>query len=138
MDTVSARILGHIAGVIRRTQYVVDVAADPVARHKSDAGRYRKFIVMPFEAVGADEREYFFGHAPGLRQRTVFHEYTEFIAAQPGQRITGSDLGTQQFTQLSQHGITGQVTAGIVDDLEVIQVDIANSVSGYGHRLFVK
>ncbi len=55
----------------------------------------------------------------------------EFVAAKPCQRVPPANLGLQQCTKLTQQGITCLVTAGIIDDLELVEVEIAQRIRGF-------
>ena len=51
-------------------------------------------------------------------------------AAQSRQRISLSNLFGQQHTELSQQLVAGDVSTGIVDDLELIEVEVTQGVLG--------
>jgi len=52
----------------------------------------------------------------------------KFVAAQPGYDVTASDVLGQQVRNPLQQFIAGMVPAGIIDDLELVDVDIQEDV----------
>ena len=62
----------------------------------------------------------------------MFYQDAEFIAAEPRQRVPPAHRGGQQFAELFQHGVAGHMAAGVVDDLEVIEVEIAGRMTAPG------
>src|SRR6266446_113232 len=68
------------------------------------------------------------GDANGLMHRTVFEQYAEFVPAQAGKRISLAHLLFQQRAHLPKQLIAGGMSAGIVDDLELIEIEIHHYV----------
>src|SRR5690242_10133206 len=58
----------------------------------------------------------------------MLQQNAELIAAEPRQSIPRAQLGTQQCRHLSQEIIPGSVPTGIVDDLELIEVEVQQCV----------
>src|SRR6185437_1831703 len=61
-------------------------------------------------------------------ERAGFEENSELITAQARQRVAPADLGFQQRADLAEEGIAGAVPARVVDDLELVDVEVAESV----------
>ena len=60
--------------------------------------------------------------------RTVLQQNAELVAAETRERIALPHLLVQQHRQLSQQLVAGRMAAGIVDDLELIEIEIQQSV----------
>ena len=69
--------------------------------------------------------------APSRNVRTALEQYPELIAAQARQGIAPADFGFEQRPDLTQQGIAGAVPAGVVDDLELIQIETAQGIRGF-------
>src|SRR5208282_3625166 len=60
--------------------------------------------------------------------------------AETRERVTGPDTSLQQARHLLQHPVTGRVAEGVVDDLELVEVDVDQGVldgwfaAGLGER----
>ena len=64
--------------------------------------------------------------------RTVFQQHRELVAAQARHAVAVADRGAQDAGDLAQQLIARRMAAGVVDDLEVIQIQIQQRVR---HRL---
>ncbi len=58
----------------------------------------------------------------------MFHKQAEFIAAEAGQGVTLANMLSEQRRQLTEQFVAGSVSAGIVDHLEVVQVNVQQGV----------
>ncbi len=58
----------------------------------------------------------------------VFEQDTELVPSQPGKRIPFSHLTLQPLSQLPEQLVTRNVTTGVVDDLETVQIQVAERV----------
>ena len=60
----------------------------------------------------------------------MLHQQAEFITAETGQRVAFSDVLLQQLTKLAQQLIAGHVAAGVIYQLELIQIEITKRILG--------
>ncbi len=51
------------------------------------------------------------------------HEHQEFVTTDPSQQVAAAEMLLQLHGQIGQHGVAEQVTKGVVDVLEVVDVD---------------
>ena len=123
VDAIAARFLGGLAGAVRGAQHRCDVGVVRGNRHDADARAQAEGALLPGELEIAHRLAQRLGGAHGLIQRAALEQNAELIAAQARQRVAPADLGFQQRAHLPQQGIAGAVAAGIVDDLELVQIE---------------
>jgi hypothetical protein len=58
-----------------------------------------------------------------IRVARVLDDDGELVAAEPGRGVARADLGAQPVGELDEHGVAGLVAVGVVDRLEVVEVD---------------
>ena len=68
------------------------------------------------------------GDLPRLVERAGHQQHAEFVAAEARDRVGVAHRIAQQLGDLAQHGIARQVTAGVVDDLEAIEIEVTQHV----------
>src|SRR5690606_18621633 len=90
-----------------------------------------KHTVFPGEAEIAYGLAQRFSGPHRLIQRAALEENSELIAPKPGERVAPTHFGLEQRTHLSQQGVARAVSAGIVDDLELVDVQVAERVGGF-------
>ncbi len=72
----------------------------------------------------ADGLDDVFGNPGGIHFAVdVFDQHREFVATQPGDRVTGSQVVSQAARERREHFIARPVTERVVDRLEVVDVD---------------
>lgn len=59
----------------------------------------------------------------GADRRTRLQDHREFVATQAGNNVFGTKSTADGVGNPLQQGITGGVTAGVVDQLEMVEVD---------------
>ena len=129
MDAVSAAILGRVAGHIGIRQdlgHALGVAA--VDNHQTDADAQFEAVIFPVELEFTHRLNQRFGHLPGIFKRAVFHKHRELIAAQAGDGVAFAHRALQHDADLAQQFVAGDVAAGVVDDLELVQVHVTQAV----------
>ena len=62
----------------------------------------------------------------------VLAQHHELVAAEPGDRVTGRSGGAQSRRQLAQQQVADVVPAGVVDELEVIEIEEQHRDPGSG------
>ncbi len=70
-------------------------------------------------------------HALGLLQRATLEQDPELVAAQARDGVRRAHARLQQAGDVAQKPVTGAVTAGVVDDLELIEVHVQQHVLAF-------
>ena len=128
MDAVASGLLGRGAGAVRGAQqrgHVLVVGGD---RYHADTDAEPESTVVPQELVVADRRPQVFGGLQCLLDIAALQQHTELVAAEPRQGIAPADLRLEQIAELMQQGIAGAVAAGVVDDLELVEVQVQQRI----------
>src|SRR5580658_3622167 len=131
VDAVAAAFLGGGTGAVRGREDRSDVLVIGGDRHHADAGAEAEHPVLPGEAEVAYSLAQRLGGAHRLIERAALQQYAEFVAAEARQRIAPAHLGFQQCAHLAEQRIAGAVTAAVVDDLELVDVEVAQRVGGF-------
>ena len=85
-------------------------------------------LLAPAEAELAHGAPHLLGDLPGLLERAVLEEHAELVAAQPRQHVAAPHPGAQEGGDLLEHLVARQVAAGVVDHLELVEVEIEEDV----------
>ena len=64
--------------------------------------------------------------------RAVVQQQPELVAAESRQRVVAAHAALQKLRELSQQLVARDVAAGIVDDLELIEIEVAHRVARAG------
>ena len=126
----AALLLRHVAGRIRRVHDVFNGAAVAPDFHQADADAHIENLVLPDEAIVVDRTYDVVGYLSRLLQRATDEQQRELVAADAPYRIRIAHRIFDERCDLAQHIVAGGVAAGIVDDFEMIQVEIAQRVPG--------
>src|SRR5262249_40879254 len=73
---------------------------------------------------------YRLGHPHGVVAIDSVQQRTEFVAAEAGEDITAAQLLADQPGNLADQGVSGRMSAGVVDDLELIEIEVEQRVGG--------
>ena len=76
------------------------------------------------EAVVAHRLADLLGDARGLLERAMLRQDAEFVAAEPRDDVGRTHVPLQQRGDVPQQAVAGRVPAGVVHDLELVQVDV--------------
>ena len=131
MHPVAAGLLRRLAGAVGGGEHRGHVGVLGRNGHDTDAGAQPERALFPGEFEVANRFAQRLGGAHGFVQRTALEQYPELIAAQARQGIAPADFGFEQRPDLTQQGIAGAVPAGVVDDLELIQIETAQGIRGF-------
>ena len=80
--------------------------------------------VLPHEAEIPDGLSEVLGDPLRGLERAVLQEHAELVAAEARERIGSADTGLHHARELFQEAIAGLVPAGVVDHLELVEVEI--------------
>ena len=137
VDTVAATVLGGVTGHVRMPQHPAQVTAVLVDGDHPDAGADIEGLALPGKPVVPEGQPDLAGDLDGMLQRTPLQQQAEFITAQARHGIGIAHLSFQQWRDLPEQFIAGGMAAGIVDHLELVQVDIEQGVPlVFVHRRF--
>jgi hypothetical protein len=65
---------------------------------------------------------------PGLSRRTIFKQNAEFVTSQSRNRVALAHLVLQAFRQTPQQFVAGNVAAGVINHLELVEIQITQCV----------
>ncbi len=128
VDPVAAALLGQVAGLVGRDQELGHRLAVVVDLDHADAHAQLEGVVVPHEAEILDRLAQVVGDQHGLVGRAVRQQHAELVAAEPGQDVAVAHLGLQHLGQQLQQHVAGAVAAGVVDDLELVEVHVQQRV----------
>ena len=124
------RLLGGAAGGVRRRQHRGHVLVLGGDRHDADRAAEPEAAVFPGVAEVADRLAQRLGRAQRLLQRAALEQHAELVAAEARERVAPAHLRLQQRADLAEQRVARAVAAGVVDDLELVEVDVAERVGG--------
>ncbi len=87
----------------------------------ADAGRER--LRFPLEDEIAQARAQALGDTFDTRLVVAVQQHAELVATQPRERVLALQACLEAQRDLAQHGVAGCVAAGIVDDLEAVEIE---------------
>lgn len=93
MDLVTSHFLGHVAGRISSVQYSGNIAVGTGQHRYPDAHADRIGFAIPDKTIVPHAFAQFISNTPGLVDRAVFYQQSEFVASQPRQGIALTQLG---------------------------------------------
>ena len=87
--------------------------------------------VLPGEPKIDDRLAQRFGDAQRGRRRAMRQQHAELVSAEARQHVAFAQPRPQQGADLAQQFVTGGVPAGVVDDLELIEVEIQHRMLSF-------
>ena len=130
LHAVAPCLLGRVAGGVGCAERLRQRLERGWNHRYADAGAEAERVPFPGEPVSAQGLQQLARDAHGDGLGTVLDQQPELVAAQPGERVLAPEMSLQQIGNLPQQIIAGSMPAGVVDDLELIEVDIAQCVLG--------
>ncbi len=124
LDAVATAILGRVAGHVGGTQQrrgTLDVGAH---LDHADARADRERRTVPAETMVADGLPHRVGDAARLLERAIGEQHAELIAAEARDHVTAAHACLDQARDLADQPVAGRVAAGVVDELELVEVDV--------------
>ena len=119
------RVARHVGGAHDRGQCF------RIAVHLGEADRDADVHdpVLPDEAEIADRLAQALGDALRPVEAAVEQQHAEFVAAEPRQGVGCADAGLQDARHLLQQPVAGLVAAGVIDHLELVEVQVQHDVA---------
>ena len=96
--------------------------------HQADADADVENLVLPDESIFVDRAHHVVRYLPRLFQRAADQQQRELIAADAPHRVRIAHRVLDQRGHLAQHVVAGGMPAGVVHDLESIEIQIAQRV----------
>src|SRR5690606_6799102 len=106
-------------------QYLAQAIADAIDGHQADTHAHRERAVLPGETELLGQAADAFGDRQRLLDAAVIEQDAKLVSAQASQQIAAAHAASKQRRQLAQQFIAGDMAAGVVDDLELIEIEIA-------------
>ena len=123
LDPVTPLVLGGIAGEIRQAHDRGDVVAVTVDRDQADADADLETTVALVEADFANRLAQLFGALVSVLYVAAFEQNAEFVATEARQHIAAADVPAHGVGDFAKQLVAGDVPAGIVDDLELVEIE---------------
>ena len=130
VDPVASGLLGSIASGVGSTERLRQRLPWVGQNRDPDAGAQAEDLVPPAEAALAHGLQHLLRDAGCHFLGAMFEQQTKLVTAQAAERVVMAHVGTQQIRDLAQQLVARRVSAGIVDHLELVQVDVAQRVLG--------
>ena len=134
VDAVAALRLGHVAGqiglgqdVVRRLGMVVDQG------HADGAGDVERLAAVE-ELEVLEQAAQVLRRRHRLRAVHVVEQHRELVAAEAGQQVALADVALEQPGAFLEELVPGGVAEGVVDVLELVQVDVEQGAVGAAAR----
>ncbi len=123
-------LLRDVARHVGGAQHLRGRRARRVEHHHADARADREETALPAETVTAHQAQQVVGDRHRLVLRAVLEQHAELVAAEPRERVAGAHLRLHHPRELLQELVAGQVAAGVVHDLELVEVDVEQGMRG--------
>ena len=128
LHPVAPFLLGRVAGVVGGREEVGDGAELAGDRHHADARPDGKGLVAPGEAEVLEGVVELAGPPLGVGQRAAREEDGELVAAQARHQVGVAHRVLEQGGHPAEQLVPRQVAAGVVDQLELVEVHVAEGV----------
>src|SRR6266699_2242935 len=128
LHAVAALFLRHVAGRVGRAHHVGQRERAVLYVHQPDADADAEGTCLPHEMEVGDGLSQLLANAQRVVRRAVLEEHAELVAPQAGERIALAQALEQHGADLAHELVAGGVTAGVVDDLELVQIEIHDCV----------
>ena len=133
VHAVAAALLGQVAGLVGCHQELGHRLAVARDLDHADGDAELEGALLPDEAEIADRLPQALGDQARLVGGAARQQHAELVAAQARQHVGIAHLGLQHARQQLQQQVAGGVAAGVVDDLELVEIHVQHGV----HMAFV-
>ena len=123
VQLVAPGILGAVHGQVGEPQQGVDVAPVLGIGGDADAGGDKQLPTLDFKGFGQARQQLARGGLQGQTVPRVLDQHGEFVPAQPGHGVARPGQRPQALGHLAQQLVAHRVAVGVVDLLEVVQID---------------
>src|ERR1019366_9466963 len=129
---VAALILRCVAGHVGRAHHIGHGGGLVGDLYDPNADADGQYTVLPDESIIADGLPQRFRQTQGLIERATLEQDAEFVAPQARQGVAAAHSRLQYTGNLLQQLIARRMTTGIVDQFELIQIKVQQSVPAVG------
>ena len=123
-----ALFLRGVAGGIRGGEQLLDRACFAADLDEADRHADVEHAVVPDETIRGDRTAHVVGDLPRLVERTADQQHAELVAAEPRDRVRIAHRFAQQLGHFAQHAVAREMSAGVVDDLEAVEIEVTQHV----------
>ena len=137
MNPVAPAVLRSVAGLVSTLQnrYRLDLAS--LKRKQSNADCSWIGLTLPEKLELTDFFAEIICNLLCLLGITALHQQGKFVSTKPGQEITTANVSRKFTRELSQKLIARDMATGIVNYLELIDIDVAQRMRRPGKRRVV-
>ncbi len=127
-DAAGTLFLRDITSRIRCGEQLLQSTAFAGDLHQADGDADVENLVLPDETVVADGATDVVRDLPRFLERTAHEQHAEFVATEASDRVAVTYSIAQDLGDLPQHAVTGEMAAGVVHDLEAVEIEITQDV----------
>src|SRR3989344_1065223 len=128
MDPGASKVLCRVTGDIGLTEKLRRALGGAGNRDEPNADADFEHLVLPGKTKLTDRAAQRTGDFLGFDERAVFKQQAKFIPTESRDEISGASVLLEQHADLLQQRVAGDVPAGVVDDLELVQVQVTQGV----------
>src|SRR5438132_256095 len=140
MHAVASRLLRGVAREIGSAHQLGDVRAFPADDDHPDAHADLEDFLVPHETEVGDCLAQLLGDFKGLAFVALHEQYAEFVATEARKSVGPADVVLERCPELEQEAVAGHVSAGVVYDLELVEIeehDGVCAVLGFGEAVLI-
>ena len=129
MDAVASMVLRRIAGDVGRGEHTRGTFRLRTDLDHTDARADRQARRAPHEPVVAHSLAHVLGNQARLFERAVLEQHAELVATQARDGVRRAYARLQKAGDVTDQAVAGGMPAGVVDELELVEVDIEQRVA---------
>ena len=123
LHPIAALLLGHVARHVCRAKQGLQRHRGLMNVHQTNADGAQKRAALPGKMQALHGLTQTLGDSLRHIRRAVFQQNAELIPSQSRQGVAFAQTGLQQRTDMAQQLIACRMAAGVVNQLELIQVE---------------
>src|SRR5690625_812197 len=130
MNPVASMIFGGVACRVRSDQHIGEAPTIACNRHQPDTAAATKQQAFPIDAEIFNTLTHGIHSQCRIIESRITQKYTEFVTAQARDGIAFAYLVSELRRDLTQQFVASGMAATVVDNLELIQVHVAQRMGG--------
>lgn len=134
LHAVAPALLGRVARRVSRLERLLRVAAAGAERHQSHAGADLERLALPVEAQALQLGAQLLGHPLAVGRCAVGEDHPELVSSQARDRVIGTQAVDEHPGDAQQELVARGMPAGVVDDLQMVEIEVAQHVPEAGLR----